>query len=415
MPYVGDETKPPESMVQLTLAANTGEYARWAGIASAFEAKMRDTLETFVDGDVGSLVRWLPGADFGASQAEENMNHEAMDSWYLHHSLFNAFRLAREGDTRARAVCEASLAYVVRVAHRFAYRWPIFFNLRTLDIIRAESEPGKGGETDVGGLYALVMLHAYEMFGRSEYLDEAKAGVASLGGFGFALGYQLNTTGFAAEAALRLWKLTGEREYLGLSTVCMANIFDNVALWRCDYGYARAYRSFFGLFPLRDAPYFAAYEELEAQGKFHDYMDLAGDDLRPSLRVLCAEWQKYALDRTWSYYPDALPADAVAASSRNGRIEASLSVPLEDLRDGWETSGQVGQELYGAGLSFVMTSRHYRRIPERNLLVYCNYPMYDFAYSERVGVRWRVGGDARGSCEFRVIPAPPKWKPRPFA
>ena len=31
MPYVGDEEKPPESMVQLTLAVNAGEYARWRG------------------------------------------------------------------------------------------------------------------------------------------------------------------------------------------------------------------------------------------------------------------------------------------------------------------------------------------------------------------------------------------------
>jgi hypothetical protein len=414
MPYAGDEEKPPESMVQLTLAVNTGEYERWRGEPSAFGTAMRATAPSFFDDEVGSVVRWLPGADFGASQAEENMNHEAMDSWYLHHSLFNLSRLASEGDEAAKELFRRSLPFAIRVARRFAYRWPVFFNLRNLDVVRAESEPGRGGETDVGGLYALVMLHALELFGDDEYLAEAKRGAESLRGLGFELGYQLNTTGFAAEAALRLWKLTHEREYLELSEICMANLFDNMWLWQCDYERARHYRSFFGLFPLRDAPYLAAYEELEAQGKFHEYLQLGGEDVRPSLRLLLAEYQKYALDRGWYYYPDALPADVLAEKSRNGRIERALSVPLEDLQDGREPSGQVGQELYGAGMPFVFTSRHYARVASANCWVYCNYPMYDFTSDVRAGetvAGWRAGGDPRCSCELRVIPldanAPP--------
>ena len=408
MPYVADETKPPESMVQLTLAANTGEYDRWREQTSTFAAAMRASAPSFFDEKIGSVVRWLPGADFGASQAEENMNHEAMDSWYLHHALFNLSRLASEGDERAKDVFRRSLPFAMRVARRFAYRWPIFFNVTNLDVIRAEAAPGKGGETDVGGLYALVMLHALELFGDAEYLDEAMSGVRSLRGFGFRLAYQLNTTGFAAEAAMRLWKKTGEREFLELSEICMANLFDNMWLWQCRYGRARDYKTFFGLFPLRDAPYLAAYEELEAQGKFHDYLDLGGEDVRPSLRVLLAEYQRYALDRAWSYYPDTLPAESLAAEPRNGRVERSLSVPLEDLQDGFEPSGQVGQELYGAGLPFVYATRHYKRIPSAKCFVYCDYPMYDFQEKSAGGnpeVTWRIGGDARLTCEFRVVPA----------
>jgi hypothetical protein len=342
------------------------------------------------------------------------MNHEAMDSWYLHHSLFNLSRLAAEGDERAKELFRRSLRYAIRVARRFAYRWPIFFNLRNLDVIRAEAEPGAGGETDVGGFYALVMLHAHDLFGDAEYLEEAKRGLESLRGLGFSLAYQLNTTGFAAEAALRLWKITHEREYLELSEICMANLFDNMWLWQCEYGRARHYRPFFGLFPLRDAPYLAAYEELEAQGKFHDYLELGGADVRPSLRVLLAEYQKYSLDRGWYYYPDALPADVIAERPRNGRLERALSVPLEDLQEGFAASGQVGQELYGAGMPFVYTSRHYGRAPAAECLVYCNYPMYDFAQDAIDGtaiVRWRAGGDPRCSCELRVIPVEPNTPP----
>ena len=414
-PYVGDDAKPPESMVQFTVASNIHEYERWAKQETVLAALLRATVPTFFDETVGSIVRWLPTAQFADAQAEENMNHSAMDSWYLHHALFNAWRMARECESAdAKRLFRASLPYVVRVARRFGYRWPIFFDLRTLDIIRAEAEPGKGGETDVGGIYALVMLHAYEMFGDADYLEEAKRGVESLRGLGFALGYQLNTTGFAAEAALRLWNLTGERTYLELSEICLANIFDNMWLWRSSYGNARYYRTYFGLFPLRDAPYIAPFEELEAQAKFFDFLANGGDDVRPSLRLLLAEYQKYNLDRAWFYYPDTLPVDVVSEDPRNGRIERGLSVPLEDLQDGFATSGQVGQEIYGAGLPFVLASRHYVRVPDAGYMLYCSYPAYDFALRcESGGVRatWRIGGDSRGACDLRLIPIEPNMAP----
>ncbi len=411
MPYVGDETKPPESMVQFTMAVNASEYDDWRNRESAFAATLCESVPAFFNAEVGSIVRWLPGEPFDNAQAEDNMNHEAMDSWYLHHSLFNVFRIARSGNAAAKRLFQKSLPYLIRVAHRFDYRWPIFFNLQTLDIIRAEAKPGQGGETDVAGLYALVMLHAHEMFGDGAYLQEAEIAVSHLHGLGFDLAYQLNTTGFAAEAALRLWQTTKKRRYLGLSEVCMANLFDNMWLWQCDYEHARHYRTFFGLFPLRDAPYLAPYEELEAHAKFHEYLSFGGDDVRPSLKLLLAEYQKYALDRCWYYYPDALPVDVVAEKARNGKIERGLAVPLEDLQDGREKSGQVGQELYGAGLPFVMTSRHYMHLDGSGMIAYCDYPMYDFE-SSRDGGRWRVGGDPRGSCDLHVVPADADVKAR---
>ena len=412
MPYVADDTKPPESMVQLTLAVNAGEYARWGGDAEPFAAAQASTAEDFFDTDVGSVVRWLPGDDFGASQAEDNMNHDDMDSWYLHHALFNVSRLASEGDERARDLFERSLPFAIRAARRFDYRWPVFFNLRTLDVVRAESAEGQGGEHDVGGLYALVMLHAHELFGDPEYLAEAERGVLHLRDLGFALGYQMNTTGFAAEAALRLWKKTQNRTYLELSEICMANLFDNMWLWQCDYGRGRHYRTFFGLFPLHDAPYLAAYEELEAQAKFHDYLSLGGHDVRPSLRLLLAEYQRYSLDRGWFYYPDALPADLVAEKSRNGRVERALSIPIEDLHEGWEPSGEVGQEVYGAGLAFVFTTRHYQQLADTGCFAFGDYPMYDFrADAKKRRATWRAGGDPRCAAELRVIPHDPAMQP----
>jgi len=241
-------------------------------------------------------------------------------------------------------------------------------------------------------------------------LEEAEVAASYLHGFGFQLAYQLNTTGFAAEAALRLWTITKKRRYLGLADVCMANLFDNLWLWQCDYGYAKAYQNYFGLFPLRDAPYLAPYEELEAHAKFDEFLKLGGDDVRPSMRLLIAEFQKYSLDRCWYYYPDALPQEALSEKVRNGHLERALAIPLEDLQDGREQSGQVGQEIYGAGLPFVLTARHYMRLAGGRITVYSNYPMDEF--SETTGTAlWRAVGDARCNAELRVWMSDPAAPP----
>lgn len=410
MPYVADDTKPPESMVQFTVAINTAEYDRWRNEQSELAPALRRLAPNFFNKELQTIVRWLPGELFEPSQAEDNMSHEAMDSWYFYHALFNVFRFAREGDAVAKDLFERSLPYAIRVAHRFNYHWPIFFDLTTLDIIRAEAKPGEGGETDVAGLYALVMVHAHEMFGDVEYRHEAEIAVSHLHGLGFNLAYQLNTTGFAAEAALRLWKMTRKGRYLELAEVCLANLFDNMWLWQGGYGNAAHYRTFFGLFPLRDAPYLAPYEELEAHAKFHEFLALGGDDVRPSLRLLIAEFLRYSLDRCWYFYPDALPPNAIAEKVRNGSIERALTVPLEDLQDGFAESGQVGQELYGAGMPFVMTSRHYMNLT-CGAVAYSSYPMFDFVHNGERGATWRAGGDPVLAAELRVFMSDRNWTP----
>ena len=404
-PYVGDTTKPPESMVQLTVLVNSLEYDQWRGNPSALSRTLRAGIERFFEPEIGSIVRWLPGESFG-KQSEENMNHDAMDSWYLYHSLHNTARLAKRGDTMARDLFRASLPYAIRVARRFDYQWPVFFSLKTLDIVRAESSPGAGGERDVAGLYALDMLLAHELFGDDAYLQEGRRAAAAVRHAGFRIGYQLNTTTFAAEAMLRLWEITGEREYLEGSEICMASALDNVWIWRCDYGRARYYRTFFGLFPLRDAPYVAAYEELECHAKFHEYLRRGAKDIRPSLRLLLAEYLKYSLDRCWFYYPDALPIDSLAEKQRNGRLERTLSIPLEDLQDGRTPCGSVGQEVYGGGLAFIFASRNYFAVPGSNAVLYCTYRLGELLVKDRSGgfaVTLSTCGDARGTCELRVI------------
>jgi hypothetical protein len=84
-----------------------------------------------------------------------------------------------------------------------------------------------------------------------------------------------------------------------------------------------------------------------------------------------------------------------------------LSIPLEDLTDGWEQSGSVGQEIYGAGFAFVATTRHFRALPKTDLVFHCDYPVFDFEYTGDAGgghASFRLGGERRGIASVRLIP-----------
>ncbi|HEV7180733.1 MAG TPA: hypothetical protein VGN11_12745 [Candidatus Baltobacteraceae bacterium] len=395
------KNKPPESMVQLTVLVALLEFETWSDTTFTLTRELLGGLSSFVNDELATIVRWLPGERF-KDREDEHQTHEAMDSWYLYHVLFNVARLARVGNKSAGNILRRSLPYAIRVAKRFAYRWPIFFNLKTLDVIQSEAQKGSGGENDVSGLYALLMLHAFQLYKDEAYLDEAKRAARAMEGFGFGLSYQTNTTGFAAEATLRLWKLTGEQRYFDLTMVALANIFDNMSLWEPRYENARWYSTYFGLYPLRGAPYIAAYEEVEALAKFCELLRLGGEDLPRSVTLLATEFGKWLLSRGWQYYPGEVPPSMLAAKPRNGALRRELSIPLEDLQDGQQQSGQVGQEIYGAGLALVCTTRHYRRIAKQPFILFCEYPLEDIGAN-----RFRVIGDPGMSCSVRVIPTGP--------
>jgi hypothetical protein len=395
-------------MVQLTVLLALHDYGQWVGVRPRLAAELTRGLSTFFDPDVRSIGRWLPGRPF-TDQSEEVQSRYAMDSWYLYHILFNLSRLAIEGDRTARRLFLRSLPAAIEAARRFGYRWPVFFDQRTYEVIRAEASPGAGGENDVGGLYANVMLQAYEMTGRADYLEEAQRAAAALSDLGFRLGYQMNTTMLGAQAMLRLWKLTGDERYAELFDTCLANFVDNLGLWECRYGTGLAQMTFFGSFPLHDAPYVAAYEEAEMVAIIHELFAEGGDRIRASARLLLAEYLRHAQDRSWAYFPGHQSPDALSPKQRVGRLEPLLAIPVEDLTDGWQQSGQVGQEIYGSALAFVGATRHFRSLPGTHLRFHCDYPLTDFTATGggRRRLSFRLAGDQRGSATIRLIPTDP--------
>ena len=155
-----------------------------------------------------------------------------------------------------------------------------------------------------------------------------------MAGLGFELFYQANNTAFSSGALLRLYKITKKEIYKELSYLCLANVFKNVSLWDCNYGYGKNFPSFFALFPLSDAPYTAVYEEQEVFCAFHDYLHHAeGQEILPSLRLLLAEYIRYLVDRAVYYYPPMLPKEMLSEEVKTGEVDPSLWIALEDLHE----------------------------------------------------------------------------------
>ena len=99
-----------------------------------------------------------------------------------------------------------------------------------------------------------------------------------------------------------------------------------------------------GVGPLHEASYLAPYEEIRIVRRLPYLSANCGGPDPPAIRYLLAEFMKYLLHRGRFYYPQELPARAIAKKAKEGHIDRKLWIPLEDLRTGWATkrSGWTG-------------------------------------------------------------------------
>jgi len=397
--YVCDYKTPAEIMVQLAVKLPLHEYLVWSESSHPLFDDLDMGLEDFYDERIKSIVRWHPALVDQLDKSEEQKQEMVMDSWYLHHPLLNLARLALRGDKIAEKLFLDSVDYAIQTAKHFDYEWPVFYKMTTYEVIKAETAPGKGGEKDVPGSYAHVMLMAYKLTGEKRFLNEAVRALKSLEGLGFDIFYQANNTAFTAGALVELYRETNDEKFLKLSYSCLAGIFKNVQLWNCDYGYGKNFPNFFSVFPLNDAPYTAAYEEFEVYAALHHYMEVTdGIDILPGLKVLIPEFIKYATARLAYYYPPLLPEEMIAEEIKTGEIQKELWVPVEDIHDGWEKSGEVGQEVYGAGLAFGIVPRQYFHLKELNAMGFIDYPATKFRFGKK-----RITFHVLGSKQFTAL------------
>ncbi|MBW8883022.1 MAG: hypothetical protein JF615_16850 [Asticcacaulis sp.] len=174
---------------------------------------------------------------------------------------------------------------------------------------------------------------------------------------------------------MRLWRITNEAVYLEQSYVYLGSFFHNCEIWESEIELAVHYKNFLGATCLQDAPYMAVYECFDSFAAFERYLGDSGPELEPAARMLIAEYCRYALDRAWYYYPDALPAEVLSKKQRptNGHIDPKLSFPLEDLYPDGQPAGQVGQEIYGAGAAFIFATRAFHHIEGAPFRLFCDH------------------------------------------
>jgi hypothetical protein len=369
-PYTASEY--PDSMVQMALIAPMHDFANWTGTPIPLQAEFEAGLEKFYDPKLKTLRRYLPNVG-------NDKDADAVDSWYLYHPLMNLGRLAIAGNETARDLFDRTIGFGIKAARHFKYKWPIQYRVTDFSVITDVAEADGHGQTDVGGMYAWVMLQAYELTRDECYLHEAQAAIDAAEGMRFNLNYQANLTAWGAAACMRLWRITNVERYRLQSYVYLASFFHNSAIWESQIDFASRYPNFLGVSCLQDAPYMAIYECFDSLAAFECYLRDSGPELEPAARMLISEYCKYSFDRAWFYYPDAL-----AKKQRNGHIDPKLSFPLEDLYVDGQPAGQVGQEIYGAGAALVFATRSFHRIDGAPFNLFCDHFIMA---SERTGDR----------------------------
>jgi hypothetical protein len=271
----------------------------------------------------------------------------------------------------------------------------------------SQKDRGDGsGQTDVGGLYAYVMLQAFELTDDKRYLDEARSAIDAAKGMRFELNYQANLTAWGAAACVRLWRITGEDIHLRQSYVYLASFFHNCAMWESEIGCARDYKNFLGVTALHDAPYMAMFECMDSFAAFEEFLRDTGPDVDPAAIKLVTEYCRYALDRAWFYYPQNLPARAIAKKDiRNGYIDRKLAFPLEDLYVDGQPAGQVGQEIYGAGAALVFASRCFHRPADLPFTLFCDHFLMSLELRSQASLELTPIGIARYPARLRIMQA----------
>lgn len=365
MPYVEGEV--PDVMVQLSVIQALREYGMWRDEPVRLEKTLMKGVARFYDRKAKTLRRFLP--DVG--DAKDN---DEIDSWYLYHPMLNLGRLALRGNDEAKDLLLKVADYGIQAAQHFDYAWPIKYHIDDFSVIEKARGDERFGQTDVGGIYAYVMLQCFELTGEDRFVKEARQAIDKAKGLRFDLLYQANLTSWGAVACLRLWRITDEATYLAQSYAYLAGFFHNSILWESEIGPAQHYHTFLGVSCLHDGPYMAMYECFESFAGFEEYLAQAGPELEPAARMLIGEYCKYALDRAWFYFPDTLPKDVLhQGEHQSGQLDRTLSFPLEDLYADGQNPGQIGQEIYGCGGAFVFATRSHHAVDDAPFRLYCDY------------------------------------------
>jgi hypothetical protein len=346
--YVSDQRSSPELITQLSVLLGLREYVRHTRHPSASARMMIGRLDAglthFYDPTFQTAMNSLVVIHDSSAQDE---------SWYYVGNLISLMQLAKLGDASARALLMRSLGTAVRIAHKAGYVFPLDIHYQGLTLTGAT-------QRDVAGGYAYLMLGLHDLTHRSTYAHEAGASAPHLLGAGFLLSYELHMTAYGAAASAMLFRSTHNPIYRRAARVALANFFHSVRLWDCTYGTCAhgRYHTYMGVNPLPWADYIAMREQYESWLGLRSFLAAtAGGKHRPAILTSGANLARRFERSTLATLQYSLPPNLPSTAESSKPVEYSFvpqnrldwMIPLEDLRDGTRISGQIGQEIYGAG------------------------------------------------------------------
>ena len=329
-----------ELIAQLDVLVGMTAYEKSTGISSPLKQKLEGNLMFFYNAAHQQIVNDYP-----------NQGISRGDSWYTIELAIGLSRLAKMGSSVADNLLSASIQSIIHFARTVNYNFPVFFSYDTF-------QPISGLEPDVAGGYAYLMLNCYDLKKDSLYLEEAKKSIVHIKGKGLDLSYELQMTAATAVACARLYRITGDSLYLSLSYLPLANMLRHTWLWECNYGVARQYSTFFGLSPMPHADVITMKEQYETWEYIRKYVSIVETDVPQDIREILQGFIRYTPNVLYYSLPPNLPDGALwkTTAAYGSLNDNSLYIPYEDLRDGWQQSGQIGQEIYGAGGVFALAA-----------------------------------------------------------
>ena len=377
--YVADTRRTVEAITQLDVGLAAARYTARYGDQTAATQIVNDTvagLANFYNPAFGMFQNQGPIAITG--------DQGRGDTWYeLGHALkaaeFGALGYDIPGDLAQR-----SQAAWIDFAETVDYGFPQFYNFSTWE--------GTGREPDAAGGYALYMLRLSDLGCGDPCEQQAQAAVRAYGGSGFGFAYETHMTAAAALAAAELADRTGDDIWLDSAYGPIANLMRLSWLHEVEYGPAAQARTFFGLAPTQQAAAITAKEQYETWIYLTEFLRLAHGKLDSDVEKLVAEFTYHTLITLASSLPPLLPTGvATEYPSAYPTVDTNrldLHVPLEDMRDGREPWGAIGQEVYGAGMALTFAALAYHS-PTPGVTIYSGYtPMFMTHEGTTVQIVW---------------------------
>lgn len=377
--YVADTRQTVEAITQLDVGLAAARYAERYGDQPAAERIVTNTvsgLTNFYNPAFGMFQNQGPIAITG--------DQGRGDTWYeLGHAL-KAAEFGALGYEVPLDLAQRSQAAWIEFAETVDYDFPQFYSFATWE--------GTGREPDAVGGYALYMLRLADLGCGDPCEQQARAAVRTYGGSGFGFSYETHMTAAAALAAAELADRTGDDTWLDSAYGPIANLMRLSWLHEVDYGPAAEARTFFGLAPTQQAAAITPKEQYETWIYLTEFIRLSHGRVDPDIEKLVAEFSYHTLVTLASSLPPLLPAGvATEHPSAYPTVDTNrldLFVPLEDMRDGRETWGAIGQEVYGAGMAPTFAALAYHS-PVPGVTIYSGYvPAFMAEQGDSIEIVW---------------------------